>query len=92
MLRIARKILKPGKLRERLAVYEQSEVRSRLKMLLAVEDVVPIDRAEPGTGICLCQRQLVRDLDFLKCLIAFIFVKTNPPTVRVQTNPKNREG
>ena len=61
-------------------------------MLFPLEDVFPIDRAKPGTGIYLGQRQLVGHLDFLKGLVAFIFMKANPPTVRVQAHRKNREG
>src|ERR1700686_676806 len=60
-------------------------------MFFPFQDSLTIARAEPGIGICLRQRQLVRDLDSPKCSVAFIFVKPNPAAVRVQTNPENRE-
>ena len=48
-------------------------------------------RAEPGTRIWLRQRQLVGDPDFLKGPVALIFVPANPPAVRGQADPQNRE-
>src|SRR6266496_2222515 len=61
-------------------------------MFFPLEDALAIDRAEPGSGISLRKRELVRDLQFLKCAIAFVFVIADPTTVRIQPNPNNREG
>jgi len=60
-------------------------------MPFPLEDVLAVHRAKPETGIYLGQRQLVGHLDFLKGLVAFVFMKANPPTVRGQAHPKNRE-
>ena len=68
------------------------EVRRCLEMFFPLEDALAIDRAEPGSGISLRKRELVRDLQFLKCAIAFVFVIADPTTVRIQPNPNNREG
>src|SRR5947207_762598 len=42
-------------------------------MFFPFEAALAIDRAEPGSGVCLRKRELVRNLQFLKCLIAFDF-------------------
>src|SRR5947207_16007071 len=61
-------------------------------MSFPLEDTLAIDRAEPGSGVCLRKRELVRDLQFLKCAIAFVFVIADPTTMPIQPNPNNREG
>src|SRR5437867_11548899 len=60
-------------------------------MFLPCENVFTLCGAEPASRVRLRQRQLVGDLDSLKCAVARIFVKANPAAVCIQTNPRNRE-
>ena len=51
------------------------------------EDVLPIERAKPWIRIYSGKRQLVGHVDVLEGLVTFIFMKANPPAVRIQTAP-----
>ena len=56
-------------------------------MFFSVENVLPIGRTQPASGIGLRKGKLIWHLDFLKCVIAQKLMVAHPGSVRVQSNP-----
>src|SRR5882762_117075 len=88
---IAGKICEPGELWQSLGVRKQAQSGGGLQMISAGYDVLAIGGTQPGIGIDLGQRQLVRNFYLLKRAIPGAFVITHPAAVRVQPNPDDRE-
>src|SRR2546430_3427447 len=80
--RVIRQILKPSKLRERFGIYENPEPRRNAKIFFTIDDHLLIIRTEPGRRIFLRQRELIGELDFLKCEVASVFMIADPTAVR----------
>src|SRR6267143_1978458 len=56
-------------------------------MFLSPEHVIAISRTEPASRVDLRQRQLVGQMDSLKCAVPQKLMITNPAAVCIQSNP-----